>query len=90
MKFFTPEQASRLYWFILVSRFCSQTIGSLALAWTISAANIEFGSLTLWTKIAFVMGIVAVWADKMNMFFDQIMSRLAKGELPSEDNKPKP
>lgn len=71
-----------MYKRLLVLRIFLHSVATLCIAWTACTQNISVESLGFWERISLAAAIVALWSDKMIGFFDQTMSRLAKGQPP--------
>lgn len=82
----TKAQEALIYWRLLIIRFVLHSVVTLGLAWTAATQNLDVSSLDGWRTFSLVASIIVLWGDKMIAFFDQTMSRVAKGQLPINGN----
>ena len=81
----TKEEEAALYKKLLGRQLFFHSLSTICMASVISCANIAVGSLGAFEKALLLAGILALWGDKMAVFYGGILKGLAKGKAPGED-----
>lgn len=85
----TKAEEAWLYWRLLITRIVLHSIATLCIAWVAVTQNVDMDHLSKWKAVGLGASVIALWTDKLIAFFDQTMSRLAKGQLPNGNGESK-